>query len=153
MKKSVKALLNNNPPFLCLSNFSYSPIFIITQIMYFTKNSMTQVLEWGAIAFSKKRKQKEAITIKLHTAEKKVVLTLEFIAVLCLDAQSCPTLCDPTDCSPQGSSVHDDSPGQNTGVGNLSLLQGIFLTQELNPGLLHCRSIRYHLSYQGTLRI
>lgn len=42
MKKSVKSLVNN-PPFLCLSNFSYSPIFIITQIMYFTKNSMTQV--------------------------------------------------------------------------------------------------------------
>ena len=43
MKKSVKALVNNNPPFLCLNNFSYSSIFIITQIVYFTKNSMTQV--------------------------------------------------------------------------------------------------------------
>ena len=31
-----------------------------------------------------------------------------------------------------------DSPGQNTGVGGLSLLQGIFPTQRLNPGLLHC---------------
>ena len=122
MKKSVKALLNNNPPFLCLSNFSYSPIFIITQIMYFTKNSMTQVLEWGAIAFSKKRKQKEAITIKLHTAEKKVVLTLEFIAVLCLDAQSCPTLCDPTDCSQPGFSVHGECPGKNTELGCHALL-------------------------------
>ena len=30
-----------------------------------------------------------------------------------------------------------NSPGQNTGVGSLSLLQGIFPTQELNPGLLH----------------
>ena len=34
-----------------------------------------------------------------------------------------------------------NSPGQNTGVGSLSLLQGIFPTQELNPGLLHCRWI------------
>ena len=32
-----------------------------------------------------------------------------------------------------------DSPGQNTGVGSLYLLQGIFPTQGLNPGLLHCR--------------
>ena len=44
-----------------------------------------------------------------------------------------------------------NSPGQNTGVGSLSLLQGIFLTQELNQGLLHCRQILYQLSYQGSL--
>ena len=34
-----------------------------------------------------------------------------------LGAQSCPTLCDPTDCSPPGSSVHWDFPDKNTGVG------------------------------------
>ena len=37
---------------------------------------------------------------------------------------------------------------RNTGVGRLSLLQGIFLTQESNRGLLHCRPILYQLSYQ-----
>ena len=42
-----------------------------------------------------------------------------------------------------------DSPGQNTGVSSLSLLQGIFLTQESNQGLLHCRQILYQLSYLG----
>ena len=36
---------------------------------------------------------------------------------------------------------------KNTGVGSLSLLQGNFLTQELNWGLLHCRWILYQLSY------
>ena len=43
-------------------------------------------------------------------------------------------------------------PGKpkNTGVGCLSLLQGIFLTQELNWCLLHCRRILYQLSYQGS---
>ena len=41
-----------------------------------------------------------------------------------------------------------NSPGQNTGVGSLSLLQGIFPTQRLNPGLLHCRQILYQLSHQ-----
>ena len=40
-------------------------------------------------------------------------------------------------------------PGQNTGVGSLSLLQGIFPTQGSNPGLLHCRRILYQLSHKG----
>ena len=48
--------------------------------------------------------------------------------------QSCPTL----------------SPGPNTGVGSLFLLQQIFLTQELNWDLLHCRQILYQLSYEGS---
>ena len=39
---------------------------------------------------------------------------------------------------------------KNTGVDSLSLLQGIFPTQESNQGLLHCRRILYQLSYQGT---
>ena len=43
-----------------------------------------------------------------------------------------------------------DSPGKNTGVGCCALLQGIFPTQELNPGLLHYRQILYHLSHQGS---
>ena len=46
-----------------------------------------------------------------------------------------------------------NSPGQNTGVGSLSLLQGIFPTQELNPGLPHCRWILYQLCHQGSPRI
>ena len=45
------------------------------------------------------------------------------------------------------------SPGKNTGVGSHSLLQGIFLTQGSNLGLLHCRQILYRLSHQGSPRI
>ena len=74
-------------------------------------------------------------------------------AVLCLVAQSCPTLCYPMDCSPPGSSVQGDSPGKNTGMGCYTLLQGIFPTQGLDPGLLHCRRILYCLSHQGSPRI
>ena len=40
-----------------------------------------------------------------------------------------------------------NSPGQNTGEGSLSLLQGIFLTEGSNPGLQHCRQILYQVSY------
>ena len=70
-----------------------------------------------------------------------------------LVAQSCLTPCDPMNCSPSGSSVHGDSPGQNTGVGCHALLQGIFPKQGLNPVLFHCRQILYHLSYQGRNRV
>ena len=93
--------------------------------------------------------------------------------------QSCPTLCDPMDCivyeilqarivsprdlpnsgiKPRSSALQVDSlptelPGKpkNTGVGNISLLQWIYLTHELNWGLLHCRWILYQLSYQGEI--
>ena len=53
-------------------------------------------------------------------------------AVLCLVTQSCPTLCDPMECSPSGSSVHGNSPGKNTEVCCHALLQGIFPTQGSN---------------------
>ena len=43
-----------------------------------------------------------------------------------------------------------NSPGQNTGVSSLSLLQGIFPTQVSNPGLLHCSRILYQLSHKGS---
>ena len=44
-----------------------------------------------------------------------------------------------------------NSPGQNTGVGSLSLFQGIFPTQGLNPGLRHCRWTVYQLSHREAL--
>ena len=46
-----------------------------------------------------------------------------------------------------------NSPGQNARVGSFSLLQGIFPTQGLNPGLPHCRRILYQLSHNGSSRI
>ena len=52
--------------------------------------------------------------------------------------QSCPTVC---------------KPGQNTGVGSLSLRQGIFPIQGLNPGLPHCGQTLYQLSHKGSPRI
>ena len=60
--------------------------------------------------------------------------------------QLCQTLCNSMDYSPPDCSVHGNSPGKNTGVGCHALLQGIFATQGLNPGLppLYC------LSHQGS---
>ena len=66
-------------------------------------------------------------------------------------AQLCLTLWDPMGCSPLGSSVSPwDFPGKNTGVSCHFLLQGIFPTQESNPGLPQCKQTLYHLSHQGS---
>ena len=59
--------------------------------------------------------------------------------------QICLILCDPL-----GLYSPWNSPGQNTGVGSLPLLQQTFPTQESNWSLLHCRRILYQLSYQGS---
>ena len=73
-------------------------------------------------------------------------LSLSLSFSLCLVSQSCLTLCNPMDCSLPGSSFCGDFPGKNTGVGCHALLQGIFPTRGLNPGLPHCRQILYNLS-------
>ena len=62
--------------------------------------------------------------------------------------QSCLTLCDPMNYT-----ASRNSSGQNTGVGSLALLQGIFPTQGSNPGLPHCRQTLYQLSHKGSPRI
>ena len=59
-------------------------------------------------------------------------------------AQSCPTLCNPLDYT-----VHGILQARFLEWVALSLLQGIFPTQESNRGLLHCRQILYQLSYEG----
>ena len=64
-------------------------------------------------------------------------LTSRFMMCVCADLlQSCPSLCEPMDCSPSGFSVHGDSPAKNTEMDCHALLQGIFLTPGLNTHLL-----------------
>ena len=65
-------------------------------------------------------------------------------------AQSCPTLCDPMNCSLPGSSIHGIFQARVLGVDWHFLLQGIFPTQGLNPGLPHYRQMLYCLSHQGS---
>ena len=61
---------------------------------------------------------------------------------LSLVAKSCPTLATPCTVAHKAP-LSMNSPGKNTGVGCHFLLQGIFLTQESNPGLLPCRQVFY----------
>ena len=74
-------------------------------------------------------------------------------AMIRLVALLCPNLCNSKGCNPPGSSLHRYSSGQNTEVDCHVLLQGVFPNQGLNPGLLHCRWILYHLNHQGSPRI
>ena len=68
---------------------------------------------------------------------------------VCVCTQSCPTLCNPLDCSPARFLCPWNFPGKNTGVGCHFLLQRILLIQRSNPCLLcllHYRQILYHWS-------
>ena len=56
-------------------------------------------------------------------------------------AQSCPTLCDPVDYSPPGSSIHGILQARILEWVAIFFSRGIFLTQGLNPGLTHCRQM------------
>ena len=73
--------------------------------------------------------------------------TLEWAAVS-YSSESCSVMSNSF--QPRGLYSPWDSPGQNTGVGSRSLLQGIFQTPWLNPRLPHCRQILYQLSHQGS---
>ena len=108
---------------------------------------------------SHKTKYIKEFNIKGHTLlsskthpHKAKTIDKELCSGQCLVTQSCPTLCVPMKSSRSGSSVHVDSPGKNTGVGWDALLQGIFPTQGLNPGVPHYRQILYQLSHKGSPR-
>ena len=74
------------------------------------------------------------------------------MCVLFFVTQWCLTLCNPMDCSLPGSSIHEDSPVKNTGVGCHALLQGIFRTQGWNPGLPYRKQVLYPLSYSSEMQ-
>ena len=87
---------------------------------------------------------------KLNT-QQTILVPSAHLSLKVLVAQSCPTLTTSWTVahqSPLRILCPCDSPSKNTGVGCHSLLQGIFLTQGLNSGLLHCRKILYLLSYR-----
>ena len=73
--------------------------------------------------------------------------TITMLLIGC-EHESCSVLSDSW--RPHGLHSPWNSPGQNTGVGSSSLLQGIFPTQGSNPGLWYYRQILYQLSHQGS---
>ena len=95
-------------------------------------------------------KPTQRLRAKVKVTESILQLTVGHIKGKC-ESESCSLLSDFL--RPPGESSPWDSPGENTGVGSCSLLQGIFPTQGSNLGLVHCRQIVYQLSYWGSPRI
>ena len=77
--------------------------------------------------------------------------TNQFILITTLKSESRSVMSDSL--RPHGPHSPWNSPGQNTGVGSLSLFQRIFPTQGSNPGLPHYRQILCQLSHKGSPRI
>ena len=73
---------------------------------------------------------------------------LKWLIIVNVKSESCLVVSDSL--WPHGLQSTWNSPGQNTRVGSLLHLQGIFPTQGLNPGLPHCRQILYELSHLGS---
>ena len=114
----------------------WSGLHSLLQGIFLTQGSNPGLLHWKQILY--------------HLSHQSTMLCY----VLCLVAQSCPTLCDPMDYTAcQAPLCPWASPGKNTGVGCHALFQGILPTQGSNPGLLHGRWIRYCPSHQGSPRI
>ena len=86
--------------------------------------------------------------IHFHFQYIKMQLILYNRAKVIALSESCSVVSDSL--QPHGLDSPWNSPGQNTGVGSHSLLQGIFPTQGLNSGLQHCRQILYQLSHKGS---
>ena len=89
-------------------------------------------------------------SLRPHAQEIVQARILEWVAVPF--SRDLPNLeIEPRSPTLQVDSLPTEPPGkpEKTGVGSLSLLQQIFLTQGLNQGLLHCKRILYPLSYQG----
>ena len=108
-----------------------------------------KVLEWVTISFSRGSFWPKDQTCVSWTAR---------LVLYCWANQESPFKMNESEsCSVMSNSLQSHGlyslwnfPGQNTGVGSQSFLQEILRTQELNPGLLHCRHILYWLSYEGS---
>ena len=80
------------------------------------------------------------------------ILTSYYVCLekcVCVCTQSCPTLCNPMDCSPPGSSVHGILQARTLEWIVISFSRGSSQSRESNPHLLHCRQILYQLSHLG----
>ena len=111
---------------------------------------MVKIVKFYVLYSHSETKTKKTPHIRIFNSYHKVVKGFTDGFRLCLVTQSCMTLCDPINRSPPVSSLHGNSPGKNTRVGCHALLEEIFPTQGLNPGLLHCSWILYCLSHQGS---
>ena len=93
--------------------------------------------------------EKTVIYSFIYDLSEQLLILVSYCCVERKESESCSVMSEPL--WPHGLYSPWNSPGQNTGMG--SLLQGIFPTQGLNPGLMHCRWILYQLNHKGRSRI
>jgi len=135
---------------LSLVRFFVTPWTVACQIPLSMEFFQARIQEWVAMLTSRRSSQPRnwthisCIAGRFFTAEP--YQESPFESLWC---ESHSVMSDPL--WPHGPNSPWNSPDQNTGVGSRSLLQGIFPTQGLNPGLLHFRWTLYQLSHQGRL--
>ena len=122
-----------------------------------------RVLEWSAIAFSKYDAWHKINSIKISAIiflilvlfkmiwQEKHLKVINYQLLHIYESESHSVMSNSL--WPHGLYSAWNSPGQNTGVGSLPFLHGIFPTQGLNPGILHYRKILYQLSHKWSPRI
>ena len=113
------------------------------QILYqLSHKGNPRILEWVAISFSRGSSWRRDWTWVS-------CITGRFFTIWATSESESHSVV-PDSLQPHGLYSPWNSPDQNTEVGSLSLLQGIFPTQGSNPCLLHCRRILYQLSHKGS---
>ena len=110
----------------------------------------TRIVSWLTGALPSKL-QVSLVKLERYHRRWSAIHTFRGSPLLCLDSESRSVVSDSL--RPHGQYSPWNSPGQNTGVGCRSPLQGIFPTQGSNLGLLHCRQILYQLSHQGSHKL
>ena len=103
-------------------------------------------LAWGFLTTGHQRSPATWLLISSDSQSPSYFTTYEVRVSV---AQSCPTLCNPMNCSLPGFSVHGILQRRILKWVAIPFSRGIFPGQGLNPALLHCRQILYHLSHQG----
>ena len=132
-------------------SLGFGSLFWVLHIQKWKSNSARFKHFWGQGSRLKPEGGNSSLwDLRSHSCGDFLLLEVIYIfrQVKVLVAQSGLTLCDPWTVA-TSLLCPQDFPGKNTGVGCHSLLQGIFLTQRSNLGLLHCRKILCHLSHQG----
>ena len=149
LKKKKLSPICSHYAFLLFLSFFYDCIFIPSLLFFFYLLDVTLLLLVSAIALG----SMVCMSSLPQSTFKQYYATLCAVYDYCKQIFSFPS---------ESHSIMSDSlpphelyspwnsPGQNAGVGSHSLLQGIFPTQGLNPGLPHCKGILYQLSHQGS---
>ena len=126
----------------------------------FSGNQISLQMNFKVSSLTEKKERKSLRKFQrlqeLYASKITSIFLLIFHSIIISERESCSVMSDsllPHGLQPARLLCPWDSPGKNTGVGFHALLQGIFPTQGLSPGLPHCRWIIYQLSHKGNPRV